>query len=208
MGNQFYYTDAANEVQGPCTTLRLMALHKAGELTKNSLVSPQGSDQWVELWTIFPANRIFKFGKTSAMQGIYGIPDEANPNPPNSVHSSGYAIIHPATRLQAGIIILLLLLGLGIPYLGNLRPVPKWEYKKLVFSSEGNERIGPGALKYSSIQMDEELLNLMGKEGWEMTGSYLEMETAFPNFNEENYAIGLQSNTRPQALVVLFKRPR
>lgn len=95
MGNQFYYTTASNEIAGPCTTLQLMALHKAGTLKDSSLVCADGSEQWVELKSI----------------------------------------------------------------------------------------------------------------GWEMVGSHLEMETAFPNFGKDDFVNGLQPNIRPQSLTLLFKRP-
>jgi hypothetical protein len=210
MGNQFYYTDDSNVPQGPCTTLRLMALHKSGVLTDTSLVCAEGSEEWVELWTIFPSARISKlnrfFSKTSTKTG------DASADPDSPTSSLGNATADhrsplPATRFQAAIIIILLLIALGFPYLGLLRPIPRWEYKKVTFPSESNERVGSGALRYSTISVDEPLLDLMGREGWEMTGSYLEMETAFPNFGDEDAVDGIQPNIRPQSLVVLFKRP-
>jgi hypothetical protein len=210
MGNQFYYTDESNVPQGPCTTLRLMALHKSGVLADTSLVCAEGSEEWVELWTIFPAARISKlnrfFSKTSTKSGDAGA-DPDSPAPSSGDAAPGPRPAHPATRFQAAIIILLLLIALGFPYLGVLRPVPRWEYKKVVFPSEYNDRIGSGALRYSTISVDETLLDLMGREGWEMTGSYLEMETAFPNLGDEDSVDGIQPNIRPQSLVVLFKRP-
>ncbi len=210
MGNQFYYTDESNVPQGPCTTLRLMALHKSGVLTDTSLVCAEGSEEWVELWTIFPSARISKhnrfFSKSSTKSGDANVdPNSPAQSPGDAAHDRCTA--HPATRLQAAIIIILLLFALGFPYLGNLRPIPRWEYKKVIFPSDYNDRIGSGALRYSTIKVDEPLLDLMGREGWEMTGSYLEMETAFPNLGDEDSADGIQPNVRPQSLIVLFKRP-
>lgn len=212
MGNQFYYTNAAKEVIGPCTTLQLMALHKSGSLTDSSLVCPEGSEEWIELWTIFPAARMSKLKKGSAKDsvtpGAAGTDKGGSTTPPVAGDGRRKPGVPPsATRNQAMVIILLLLLGLAFPYIGTLRPVPKWEYKKVTFSSQGHERIGAGALKYSSIEIDENLLNLMGKDGWEMVGSHLEMETAFPNLGKEDYIAGIHPNIRPQSLVVLFKRP-
>lgn len=213
MGNQFYYTNAAKEVIGPCTTLQLMALHKSGSLTDSSLVCPEGSEEWIELWTIFPAARMSKLKKDSSKgtgsptAGINENGGSGTTPPATGDEARKPGIPQAATRNQATVIILLILLGLAFPYFGALRPVPKWEYKKVTFSSQGHERIGAGALKYSSIEIDENLLNLMGKEGWEMVGSHLEMETAFPNLGKEDYIAGIHPNIRPQSLVVLFKRP-
>jgi hypothetical protein len=211
MGNQFYYTTASNEVAGPCTTLQLMALHKAGTLQDTSLVCADGSEQWVELKSIYPAARLQKSKKGPASPAPAD-DSKADPAVPPSEGASakptakaGPAL--PASQTQAAAIILLLLLGLALPYFSALRPVAKWEYKKVTFQSQGHERIGPGALRYSSIEMDENLLNLMGKEGWEMVDSHLEMETAFPNFGKDDFVNGLQPNIRPQSLTLLFKRP-
>lgn len=202
MGNQFYYTDAANEVKGPCTNLRLMALQKSGELNDASLVCAEGTDEWVELRTVFPANRIFK--SAAPAESAETPPDAARTSANDTPKASGP---RPATRTQAALIILILLAGIGFPYLGTLRPVPKWEYQKVVFRGDDNDRIGAGALKYSSIKVDQALLNQLGNEGWELTSSYLEMETAFPDLGLEDKDPDLQPNIRPQAVVFVFKRP-
>lgn len=206
MGNQFYYTNATHEVTGPCTTLQLMALQKAGTLTESSLVCADGSEEWVELKTIYPAAR---FAKTNQ--------EPADPTG-TAASSSGSAVSgpeadsvprtpHPATWTQAAILIVLLALGLAMPHIGALRPVPQWEYKKVTFPAAGDDRIGAGALKFSSIQVDEHLLDMLGREGWEMTSSHLEMETAFPNLGNDGGTTGIQPNVRPQSLTVIFKRP-
>lgn len=207
MGNQFYYTNASNEVLGPCTTLQLMALHKAGTLNDTSPVCADGSGEWVELKSIYPAARILKSNKAPSSAPLAGDSKAGTAASSSDGASPKRGPALPATQTQAAAIILLILLGLALPYLGALRPVPKWEYKKVTFQSEGHERIGSGALKYSSIRIDEKLLDLMGKEGWEMVGSHLEMETAFPNFGKEDFVNGLQPNIRPQSLTILFKRP-
>jgi len=209
MGNQFYYTNTSNEVIGPCTTLQLMALQKAGTLTDTSLVCADGSEEWVELKTIYPAARISQLNKEATRRreppAQAAATDGGTAAPAAEPSKPGPAV--PATWTQAAVIIFLLLLGLAIPYLGALRPVPKWEYKKVTFPNEGYDRIGPGALKYTTIRIDEKLLNMMGDEGWEIVSSHLETETAFPNFGKEELVTGIQPNIRPQTLVVLFKRP-
>ena len=84
--------------------------------------------------------------------------------------------------------------------------VPKWGYKVVYLSSDWN-RIGSDAFKPAMVTPSESDLNQLGSDGWELVASYLEMETAFPNFGNESYVTGLQPNVRPQRLVLIFKRP-
>lgn len=206
MGNQYYYTNASNEVIGPCTTLQLMALQKSGQLTDSSMVCAEGSDQWVELWSVYPAARLLKSDKPAAG----ATPDPAAPPAPPPASAAPPSMppaSRPATVAQAAVIILLLAAILALPYIGPLRPIPTWEYKKVIFPSDGNDRVGPGALRYSTIQLDEKLLNQLGGDGWEMVGSYMEMETAFPNLAKDDSSHGIVSNVRPQRLTAIFKRP-
>jgi len=83
----------------------------------------------------------------------------------------------------------------------------QWEYLVLPVMAEGHERKGADAARYASVTPSKEELNKLGKEGWELVSSYLEMETAWPNFGNDNYVIGLQPNVRPQRVVLVFKRP-
>jgi|GEM_PF-829536 len=83
---------------------------------------------------------------------------------------------------------------------------PKYEYKTLEFFGKSPNREGAGAFKFSSIDVDEAQLNAMGSEGWEVVGSYLEIETAWANFGNSKYVTGLQPNIRPQRLVVILQR--
>lgn len=213
MGNQFYYMNEKSEVTGPCTTLQLMALHKSGQLTDTSPVCAEGTDEWVELWTVFPASRI-RASKASATSSSGSPVSAASSTPPAGEGASkappaasAPANVRPATSAQAALIILLLLAALALPYIGPLRPVPTWEYKRVVFPSNGDGRIGPGALRYATVHLDEKLLSQLGAEGWEMVDTYLEMETAFPNLDENERPKNFQPNVRPQSLTVLFKRP-
>jgi len=210
MGNQFYYMNEKSKVTGPCTTLQLMALQKSGQLTDTSPVCAEGTEEWVELWTIFPASRI-RASKSAAPPD----PESAGATPPPAAQAASTpspavtvpANVRPASSAQAALIILLLFAALALPYIGPLRPVPTWEYKRVVFPSNGDGRIGPGALRYSTVPLDEKLLSQLGAEGWEMVGTYLEMETAFPNLDENERPRNFQPNVRPQSLTVLFKRP-
>jgi hypothetical protein len=93
-----------------------------------------------------------------------------------------------------------------------------WEYKTIYFESErfdgkdkgytkGDEIFKNSVSSTSIIPSDAEL-NKLGKDGWEIASTYLEMETVFPNLLASgNGVAGLQSNIRPQRLVVIFKRP-
>lgn len=81
-----------------------------------------------------------------------------------------------------------------------------WEYQTVVTYSEGSERTGEAAMKFASVTPDIAKLNELGAEGWELVTSYLEMETAYPNFGSSNYVVGLQPNVRPQRVVMIFKR--
>lgn len=82
----------------------------------------------------------------------------------------------------------------------------KWEYKVLSVSSERYSRTGTDAGKSTTASPSESELNKLGLEGWELVASYLEMETAHPNFGNESYVTGLQPNIRPQRSVLIFKR--
>lgn len=85
--------------------------------------------------------------------------------------------------------------------------VQKWEYKTIMVGpTEQNARTGNGAAKFNTINISEETLNELGNEGWELIDSYLEMETSYPNFGNNEYVTGLQSNVRPQLIKLIFKR--
>ena len=82
----------------------------------------------------------------------------------------------------------------------------KWEYKVLTISNEGYERIGSDAMRSTKVSPSESDLNKLGAEGWELVTSYLELETAHPNFGNESYVTGLQPNIRSRRAVLVFKR--
>ncbi|EKQ57448.1 MULTISPECIES: DUF4177 domain-containing protein [unclassified Clostridium] len=84
----------------------------------------------------------------------------------------------------------------------------KWEYKTMkILPETSNSRTGEGSANINTITPSEEQLNELGGDGWELVSSYLEMETAYPNFGNDKYVTGLQPNVRPQRLVLLLKRP-
>lgn len=80
-----------------------------------------------------------------------------------------------------------------------------WEYK-IIYYTGYNSRDGNEAFKYQTITPDEAELSRLGKEGWEIATSYLEMETAYPNFGRDDYHTGIKENVRPQRLVIILKR--
>jgi hypothetical protein len=88
----------------------------------------------------------------------------------------------------------------------------KWEYKIIRIDAKGGgySRVGS---QYSSVGTEatsalptSEELNALGANGWELVGTYLELETSFPNFARGNTVEGLKSNVRPQDAVLIFKR--
>ena len=84
---------------------------------------------------------------------------------------------------------------------------PKWEYRVVTLAPERQrDRLDKDAFAFTTIKVDQELLARLGGEGWELTAAYLEPETAFPNFGRSEYVVGIQSNVRPQAAVLFFKR--
>ena len=82
---------------------------------------------------------------------------------------------------------------------------PRYEYKVLAVQSEGHERTGESALKFASVTPSETELSKLGSAGWEVVASYLEIETAYPNFGKAEYVTGLQPNIRPQRVVMILR---
>lgn len=111
------------------------------------------------------------------------------------------------SKRQGYLIIALLFLGLAFGLWNTLlKPQPHWEYRVERYTAEGNSRTGADALKSASVQIGGNVLTTIGAQGWELVGTYLEVETAYPNFGDTQYVTGLQPNMRPQDLVLIFKR--
>jgi hypothetical protein len=51
-----------------------------------------------------------------------------------------------------------------------------------------------------TILLATQCMTLLG-----IVGSYLEIETAYPNFGDSKYVTGLQPNVRPQRLVLVLR---
>lgn len=121
---------------------------------------------------------------------------------------SSRASVPPAklmTSFQGAIIIILILTTLIISISSFIFP-NRWEYQTVEFPSTGISRTGSFALSASTIQIDSSRLKDMGEQGWELVDSFVEVETAFPNFGKEEYVTGLRENIRPQKAVLIFKR--
>ncbi len=81
-----------------------------------------------------------------------------------------------------------------------------WEYKTVKFYGDDLNRINQNAFKDNTIYISQSKLDELGKEGWELVSTSLELETAFPNFGNEQYVLGIRENIRPQCLICIFKR--
>lgn len=101
-------------------------------------------------------------------------------------------------------LILLLILILHFPPKSNKNFI--WEYKTVKFYGDDLSRVDQNAFKYNSIYISQNKLDELGKDGWELVSTSLEMETAFPNFGSEQYVTGIRENVRPQCLICIFKR--
>lgn len=82
----------------------------------------------------------------------------------------------------------------------------KWEYKVVKISAQDYSSTSYESKYKTNVFPNDSTFNSFGEEGWELTTSYLELETAFPNFGDEKYVTGLQPNVRPQDAVLIFKR--
>jgi hypothetical protein len=118
----------------------------------------------------------------------------------------------PMSRAQGFILILLLLIGFGFPLFAFFQPIGRWEYKVVEFAPKPQfafgtaGRSGVDALQPATIQIDAARLQSLGDDGWELVSSFLEMETAFPNFGNDDFVTGLRENVRPQKATFIFKR--
>ena len=113
----------------------------------------------------------------------------------------------PMTKIQGSICLTLLFLIFTVYVYNNFLP-KKYEYRTVSYYSEGKDRLDSEAMSFASVEPNIDELNMLGNEGWEIINSYLEMETAFPNFGNPNYLTGLQPNVRPQRVVYVLKRQK
>lgn len=120
--------------------------------------------------------------------------------------ASAPSIVRMATASTMALLIAgVLLIGLWLA-ISAVSP-SRWEYKTVSVPSSGPSRTGEAAMKYTTIEIDAVPFVDLGKDGWELVDSFLEVETAYPNFGSSEYVTGLQPNVRPQRAVFVFKRP-
>lgn len=81
-----------------------------------------------------------------------------------------------------------------------------WEYKVIKFETNNFENTGREAFNCDVDQPSDSLLNVYGSKGWELVNTYVEIETAHPNFGNDEYVTGLQPNVRTNNIVFIFKK--
>lgn len=79
----------------------------------------------------------------------------------------------------------------------------KWEYKIVTLKSNEKEisKFNP-----INLQINNEELNSLGQEGWELVDVYEKTETVHPNFGDNQYVTGIQPNVRTSEINFVFKR--
>jgi len=204
--NKFYYVDSSGNVQGPLTVDQLRSLHRSGVVSATTQVCVDGKDEWQPLYEI----QEFKPQQTKKS---HPVPEKAKTTfegTPSSQHQMKNQQ-EGVTRTQGKILIVLILIGMGAPFLVFLKPTPKWEYQTLQVFAETQDNIFDENLKklsYKTIPDISNKINSLGTSGWELVTVYLEHETAHPNFGKEDFVTGIQPNVRPQTLVCIFKRQK
>ena len=79
----------------------------------------------------------------------------------------------------------------------------KYEYRDVKVTGSQAEH-GEFYEMYFSDQT--EMLNGLGKDGWELVSTYTTIGTVHPNFGNEKFVTGLQANTRTSEIHFVFKR--
>lgn len=77
----------------------------------------------------------------------------------------------------------------------------KWEYKTV--SIEGQSY---GEMSSPTFRNPTPMLNELGKDGWEVVGTYTEINTSFPNFGNQEYVTGIRTNTATTVVNFVLKR--
>jgi hypothetical protein len=219
----YYYTVDGSAAQGPELLTSLHARREAGTLSGAVMVAREGDQEWLPIEATM---RGMKPNKT-----IPSNPQHAN-MPSESMYITkiqGYALIilvgiglifsiYSFVEEKKAVVASASLqneiaktLSGATKVLEDVRksvsPITEWEYCTLTFLSKDESRTGLGSMKPTSIEYNNTEVSKLGAAGWELVTSYLEMETAYPNFGKDEYVTGLQTNVRPQKLVLIFKRP-
>lgn len=122
---------------------------------------------------------------------------------------------NPTNKIQGYVLIILGVIVVGLVAWSIFRPAPKFAYKVINVQAQFN-KTGPSTstsgqennskLNSTNVNLSDEDLSILGKEGWELVDTFLEMETTHPNYGSTEYVTGLQPNIRPQRAVLLFKK--
>jgi hypothetical protein len=201
-----YFIDEKGEVQGPLTQQQLNALYHSGRITAATKVCEEGTENWQPYYKAAgePTPEIEQAKKVKSVPTAEPTHFENNDEEFEGI-----------TKTQGRILIALFLLGLmgiGAPFFSSLKPTPSWEYETVEIEArifdlkEASSGFLPDRSNKSVPELSGKLAS-MGSEGWELVSCFLEHQTSHPNFGEKkNLVTGLQPNTRPQKLVLIFKR--
>lgn len=111
-------------------------------------------------------------------------------------------------KMQGYVLIALSALILVILVVNITKSAPKYQYK--VVSVQAQFKKGAGLVNSdlgpTQIGVQDEELSLLGKDGWELVDTMVEVETTHPNFGNSEYVTGLQPNIRPQRAVMIFRK--
>lgn len=83
--------------------------------------------------------------------------------------------------------------------------IQTWEYEVVKVVGENAKSYA----KFNPLVFDDQkdMLNKMGKEGWELVSTYTEIATVFPNWGNEKVVTGIRDNVRTSVIHFVFKRP-
>ena len=83
--------------------------------------------------------------------------------------------------------------------------IQTWEYEVVKVVGEDAKSYA----KFNPLVYDDQkdMLNKMGKEGWELVSTYTEIATVFPNWGHSNSCLGIRDNVRTNVINFVFKRP-
>jgi|SRR4029079_9066117 len=111
-------------------------------------------------------------------------------------------------RLQGYILIALGVLITALLAWNAFKPLPKYQYKVVSVQAQfAKGAIDNTERSSTAVILKDEELSLLGKDGWELVDTILEMETTHPNYGNSEYVTGLQPNVRPQNAVLVFRKP-
>ena len=199
----FYYVLVEDGSQlGPFELHTIAEMLDSGQINTSAKVWTEGLPEWRPI-TDFFSEPI----QARSISQPPPIPRTIEP-PTTAFNSMNTTTI---TKQQGNIILVLLSIGLGFALLAFLKPVTKWEYQILETVADGPSSSSEGGLEkfgYRTIKPPKAELERLGNEGWELVTSFLEIETAHPNFGKDDFVTGLQPNVRPQSAMFLFKRPK